>query len=175
MVRPAVRSLPAPSLFGILPAATLTAPPTSKKTVFNKSLVPAKDLAMPAFGFIDVCFCLDATFSMYSELAQVKSTIANLINKISSKVRTEGITLRFSIVAYHDHCDPVVLKIQDFTDAEDATKFSEKLVASGGGDEPEAAHDALLAATKQLTWMEVPHTPMLRYIFHILDAPPHGR
>ena len=48
------------------------------------------------------------------------------------------------------------------------------MASGGGGDEPEAAHDALLAACEQLTWMEVPHTPMLRYIFHILDAPPHG-
>ncbi len=46
--------------------------------------------------------------------------------------------------------------------------------ASGGGDEPEAAHDGLLDACN-LNWVEVPGTPMLRYIFHILDAPPHGK
>ena len=71
---------------------------------------------MSAFGFIDVCFCLDATGSMSCELAQVKSTIASLIHKISNKVQTEGITLRFAIVAYHDHGDPLLLRIQNFTD-----------------------------------------------------------
>ena len=186
-IRPARRALPAPpAMFGpprpaisssLFPAATTvySVPSVSNGTIFTKSSIPSKDLAMPAFGFIDVCFCLDATFSMYSELAQVKSTIASLIHKISNKVQTEGITLRFAIVAYHDHCDAVVLRIQDFTDAVEATKFSESLNANGGGDEPEAAHDGLLAACKQLTWMEVPHTPTLRYIFHILDAPPHGK
>jgi hypothetical protein len=59
---------------------------------------------------------------------------------------TEGITLRFAIVAYHDHCDPTLLRIQDFTDADEAIRFSNSLVANGGGDEPEAAHDGLLTA-----------------------------
>jgi hypothetical protein len=181
-VRPSRPALPAPVSFFAPPPMTFVPsvrPSTSgkppKSTVFTKSSIPAKDLAIPAFGFIDVCFCLDATYSMYSELAQVKSTISSLIKKISSKVRTEGISLRFGIVAYHDHCDPFVLRIQDFSDPEEAIKFSDSLEANGGGDEPEAAHDGLLAACKILDWMEVPHTPMLRYIFHILDAPPHGK
>ena len=49
------------------------------------------------------------------------------------------------------------------------------LSAGGGGDEPEAAHDALLEAATKLNWVELAGTPVLRYIFHILDAPPHGK
>jgi hypothetical protein len=30
---------------------------------------------IPSFGFIDICFCIDATGSMTSELAQVQSAI----------------------------------------------------------------------------------------------------
>lgn len=72
-----------------------------KKTIFK---APSKDnLPLPAFGFIDVCFCVDATGSMVGELAQVQSTIVAIIQKISNKVRTEGITLRFAIVTYRDH------------------------------------------------------------------------
>ncbi len=47
--------------------------------------------------------------------------------------------------------------------------------AFGGGDEPEAAHDGLLLSAKNLRWAEVDGTPVLRYIFHIADAPPHGK
>lgn len=45
----------------------------------------------------------------------------------------------------------------------------------GGGDEPEAAHDGLLLSAQKLNWAQVAGTPVLRYIFHIADAPPHGK
>ena len=61
-------------------------PWTTKATVFKTS--SRSNLPLPGFGFIDVCFCLDVTSSMCGELAQVQSTIANLIEKISSKVST---------------------------------------------------------------------------------------
>jgi len=145
----------------------------SKATIFKTA---SKDnLPLPAFGFIDICFCLDATGSMSGELAQVQSIIGAIIEKIQNKVRTEGITLRFAVVAYRDHCDSNLIEIQDFTDAHDTIQFVNKITANGGGDEPEAAHDGLLAACKNINWVELPGTPMLRYIFHILDAPPHGK
>lgn len=72
-----------------------------KKTVFKTK---SKDhLPIPAFGFIDVCFCIDATGSMGSELAQAQSTILSIINNIENKVQTEGLTLRFAVVSYRDH------------------------------------------------------------------------
>ncbi len=43
------------------------------------------------------------------------------------------------------------------------------------GDYPEAALDGLHAAATQINWREAKHTPSLRYIFHIADAPPHGK
>jgi hypothetical protein len=112
---------------------------------------------------------------MGGELAQVQSTIVAIIERIQNKVRTEGVTLRFSVVAYRDHGDFNVVEHQDFTDAVDTISYVKKLTAYGGGDEPEAAHDGLLDACKNLTWVEMPGTPMLRYIFHVLDAPPHGK
>lgn len=71
---------------------------------------------------------------MSSELAQVQSIINSLIEKIQNKVRTEGITLRFAVVAYRDHGDSNIIEAQDFTDAHDTIPFVNKLVASGGGD-----------------------------------------
>jgi hypothetical protein len=46
----------------------------------NKS--KSKDLQIPAFGFIDVCFCVDSTGSMSSELAQVQEVIKAIITNI---------------------------------------------------------------------------------------------
>ena len=66
-------------------------------------------------------------------------------------------------------------QIKDFTDANDTIDYVNRLNASGGGDEPEAAHDGLIDACQKLNWVELPGTPMLRYIFHVADAPPHGK
>jgi hypothetical protein len=91
--RSAVPSLPAPVA---IPASTGTT--LIRARSIDKSLKPSKatifkasskdNLPLPAFGFIDVCFCIDATGSMCSELAQVQSTIVSIIQKIESKVRT---------------------------------------------------------------------------------------
>lgn len=105
--RPAVPSAPA----AVLPVSAGTT--LIRAASLDKSIRPSKatifkaaskdNLPLPAFGFIDVCFCVDATGSMCAELAQVQSTIVSIIEKIQSKVRTEGITLRFAIVTYRDH------------------------------------------------------------------------
>lgn len=66
-------------------------------------------------------------------------------------------------------------EFKDFTDAHEATNYVNTLTATGGGDEPEAVHDGLIDSCQKLNWVEVPGTPILRYIFHIADAAPHGR
>ena len=166
--KPAVPSVPL-----MTPPVPVPAVVPVKKTLFKTS--SRSNLPLPAFGFIDICFCLDTTGSMGGELAQAQSTIKNIIHHISNKVMTEGITLRFAVVSYKDHGDSNMIQVQDFTDSDEAIVFTNKLYASGGGDEPEAAHDGILTACKKLKWMEISGTPMLRYIFHVLDAPPHGK
>ncbi len=147
-----------------------------KKTIFKTK---SKDhLPIPAFGFIDVCFCIDATGSMGSELAQAQSTILSIIHNIENKVQTEGLTLRFAVVSYRDHPpqdSSYVTRALDFTDGHEAGEYVKKLEAGGGGDFPEAVHDGLMHCCKNLNWVELPGTPILRYIFHIADAPPHGK
>lgn len=93
-------------------------------------------------------------------------------------MKTEGLQLRFAIVSYRDHPpqdSSYVTNHLDFTDQYEAIEYLKKLSAMGGGDEPEAAHDGLLLSAKKLNWAEVSGTPVLRYIFHIADAPPHGK
>lgn len=73
-VRPAVPSRPAvPAVPAVLPASVDSkivrarsldkSIKPSKATIFKTS---SKDLPLPAFGFVDVCFCVDATGSMSS-------------------------------------------------------------------------------------------------------------
>lgn len=185
--RPARPSLPAvPAAPAVVPASTGSAIVRSKS--IDRSIKPSKatifktssrdNLPLPAFGFIDICFCVDATGSMSSELAQVQSTIVAIIKKIENKVRTEGVTLRFAVVTYRDHPPQdhtYVTQFKDFTDANECVAYVNKLNASGGGDEPEAVHDGLIDSCQKLNWVEMPGTPMLRYIFHVADAPPHGK
>lgn len=129
--KPAKKSMPAPVH---LPSVQ---PTNIKKTIFKTK---SKDhLPIPAFGFIDVCFCIDATGSMSSELAQAQSTIHSIINNIEKKVQTEGLTLRFAIVSYRDHPpqeSTYVTQALDFTDGHEAGEYVNKLQAWGGGDEP---------------------------------------
>ena len=71
--RPAVPSLPPPPAVMPLPPvpipATSSAVRTKSKSSIQKATIlkpSSKDLPLPAFGFIDICFCLDATGSMCS-------------------------------------------------------------------------------------------------------------
>jgi hypothetical protein len=159
------------------PVPSASSPPANiKKTIFKTK---SKDhLPLPAFGFIDVCFCIDATGSMSGELSQAQSTIQSIIHNIENKVQTEGLTLRFAVVSYRDHPpqeSSYVTQALDFTDGNEAIAYVKNLHAWGGGDAPEAVHDGLMHCCKNLNWVELQGTPVLRYIFHISDAHPHGK
>ena len=93
-------------------------------------------------------------------------------------MQTEGIELRFAVVTYRDHPpqdSTYVTKVQDFTDDRAIRNYIQSLDATGGGDFAEAVHDGLLVAARDLSWRNYPMVPSLRYIFHVADAPPHGK
>lgn len=86
-MRPAVPSRPAPvSMMMPPPPVYSPVPPVrsasrsasrlsmkNKVTKFKSAM--GDDLSIPSFGYIDVCFCVDATGSMSGEVAQVQSVI----------------------------------------------------------------------------------------------------
>lgn len=112
----------------------------SQPTLNKGTVLSAKDdkcRPLPAFGVIEVCFCIDATGSMSSYLAQAKSTVVSLISKIEEKVHSEGIELRFAVVTYRDHPpqeSTYVTKIKDFTNDKEIRDYINGLDAHGGGD-----------------------------------------
>ena len=123
-------------------------------------------------GFIglDLCICIDTTGSMSSYITQSKEAIKAIITNLCEKGGVSKSALRFSIVGYKDHCDPVVVNSTDFTSDAEAIKVLERFKADGGGDPPEAVFDGLYTAYN-MSWK----AENLKMIFHILDAPPHGK
>jgi len=121
---------------------------------------------------VDVVFCCDATGSMSPYIEGSKSTIERMIEETIE--RFQGVEVKFGFVAYRDHKDKVMLEIKDLADSEEVINFMDDVEANGGGDIAEAVHDGLNAAITQMSWRDGDNS-RIRMIFHITDAPPHGK
>jgi FtsZ-binding cell division protein ZapB len=51
---------------------------------------------------LDICFCIDATGSMYGIISSVKKCIVEVAQRITT---TTGMVGRFALVVYRDYCD----------------------------------------------------------------------
>jgi Mg-chelatase subunit ChlD len=116
---------------------------------------------------LDLLFILDTTGSMGEEIERLRTTI-ELINlnlsSLSSRPR-----IRFGMVLYRDRGDDYVTQIVPFTENLDGFQASlDRVVADGGGDDPEDLQAALQAALR-LSW----NRGGIRLAFVITDAAPH--
>jgi Mg-chelatase subunit ChlD len=116
---------------------------------------------------IDLAFVLDTTGSMAEEIDAIKDTITAVAKKLTPQ---QGISVRIALVAYKDYGDEYVTKTYPFTTdvAGFRTTISE-IMASGGGDTPEAVNEAMHAASL-LGWRD---DAFARFAFLVADAPPH--
>jgi hypothetical protein len=124
---------------------------------------------------VDVCFVIDATGSMGKYFGKMKQTITCIIEKtleLMKKLRKSSSDFRFAIVDYRDHPKEAdyLFHTCDFTTDSLASAYVENLKSGEGGDFPEAVLDGLEAACT-LKWRDKTD----RLLFHILDAPPHGK
>ena len=118
---------------------------------------------------VDICMLLDCTGSMSPYIDAMKSDIVDLVASLGDLY--PNIPLRVAFVGYRDHCDgdqrlaifPFSMAVSDFK------TFVGSQRAHGGGDGPEDVFGALKAAT-ELEWAAA-----TRFIFHIGDAPCHGK
>jgi len=124
-------------------------------------------------SIVDVVFCCDATGSMSAHIESSKRTIKKIMQDTIDKFA--GVEVKFGFVWYRDHCDGIVTGVKDLNTAEEITKFVQGVNASGGGDTPEAVHCGLSDAILKIFWREGPKKKRVRIIFHITDAPPHGK
>eukprot|EP00331_Platyophrya_macrostoma_P012908 CAMPEP_0176415582 /NCGR_PEP_ID=MMETSP0127-20121128/5885_1 /TAXON_ID=938130 /ORGANISM="Platyophrya macrostoma, Strain WH" /LENGTH=311 /DNA_ID=CAMNT_0017795591 /DNA_START=1167 /DNA_END=2102 /DNA_ORIENTATION=- len=126
---------------------------------------------------IDVCICIDTTGSMESFITQSKEAIKIIIKTVSAINNSYQDRFLFSIVSYKDHANDyskdrseLVVESLDFTTNINAISFLDSLKAVGGDDAPEAVFDGLYSAHDK-SW----RAESIKIMFHILDAPPHGK
>ena len=118
---------------------------------------------------LDILFLLDATGSMDDEIDQLKATIAEVsqrINRLPSQA-----DLRLGMTLYRDEGDEFVTATFDFThDVDVFAEALDRVVADGGGDNPEALDEALAEALGAPSWR--PAAQAVQLVFLVADAPP---
>ena len=117
---------------------------------------------------LDLLIMLDCTGSMRPYIHEAKSKIRSFVSSIDEVY--PDIQLRIAFVGYRDYSDKTRLVVLAFTSKIDAFEnIVAQQEAKGGGDGPEDITGALKVAS-ELKWESA-----LRVMFHIGDAPCHGR
>lgn len=119
---------------------------------------------------VDLAFVVDTTGSMGSLIAAAQNQMISMLEELT---RAANINLWLGVVEYRDHPpqDNMLYKVYPLTeDLQKAQKAIRGLQATGGGDEPEAVLDGIVAACNELLWWK--HSR--RLIVLVGDAPPHG-
>jgi hypothetical protein len=118
--------------------------------------------------FLDLVFVVDTTGSMGDELAWLTRDLNAIVRR--AREGLPGLDVRYGLVVYRDDGDEYVVRNFGFTDQASTMRSNLRAqVATGGGDYPEAAADALASAAA-LDWRRGQGE---RLLFHIADAPPH--
>ena len=116
----------------------------------------------------DLCFLIDCTGSMDPYIAQVKMKIDDLVDHC--KMTFPDLVLKVAFVGYRDHCDKERIISLPFTgEITHFKSFVSNVRAYGGGDAAEDVFGGLEEAG-QLQW-----TAPNRILFHVADAPCHGK
>lgn len=115
---------------------------------------------------LDVALVLDTTGSMGDEIAAIKATLREVTQRLRADDRAAD--LRFGAVLYRDISDRYVTRTFPFSSLDAFERLLEQVEADGGGDTPEALHEALEVTVDELKWRE----DAARVAFVIADAPP---
>ncbi|PPQ74096.1 hypothetical protein CVT26_006475 [Gymnopilus dilepis] len=122
---------------------------------------------------LDVVFLQDTTGSQGPYIQSARKAIRDICDKIAASGGLSRDLIRFGLIAFRDHPpqeNTYVTKPFNFTsDVEVMQKNLGTLIASGGGDGPEA-QTAALAEALNLEWQE----KAIKIVILITDAPPHG-
>lgn len=132
------------------------------ETVFGKILKDSETSEA-----LDVAFVLDTTASMGPYIDQVKVNLVKFLTELQKKKDT-----RVAILEYRDSDDFLNRVNTPLTKDLQAVKTGvQALTVSGGGDQPEAVLDALVAAKNSLSW----DPKAKRVVLLMGDAPPHPK
>ncbi|KAJ7121553.1 hypothetical protein C8R44DRAFT_786454 [Mycena epipterygia] len=123
---------------------------------------------------IDVVFLHDATGSQQPYIDVARRYVTDNIPLIEARAKRNGGDTRYRVVAFRDHKEQgdawIVHDTNPFTmDPSVLQRQLDALVASGGGDGPEAQIDALDAVLRS-SWRQ----NVKKIVILITDSPPHG-
>jgi len=152
-------------------------PPPANSSGSESSRPQAQDGANPPTTAndkpLDVVFLQDTTGSQGPYIQSARKAIRDICDKISASGDLPKDLIRFGLIAFRDHPpqdNTYVTKSFGFTsDVETMQKNLSSLIASGGGDGPEA-QTAALAEALNLEWAE----NAVKMVILITDSPPHG-
>ena len=117
---------------------------------------------------LDLLFLLDASGSMADEIDRLKSSIAEVAQRID---RLPGdIDVRCGMTLYRDTGDSFLTATFNFGPSVDASGFALSQVVAGGGGDSEALDEALAEALAKPSWRPTGET--IQLIFLVADAPP---
>lgn len=123
----------------------------------------------PARSRLDLEFLVDATGSMGDEIAQLKTSLADIAARIDSLPAHPDV--RFALTIYRDRGDEFLTRTWNFTsDVAAFQKEIEGVTADGGGDVPEDVQQGLHDALVKPSWRD-PGT--VKLVLLVGDAPPH--
>jgi len=114
---------------------------------------------------LDLALIVDTTGSMGDELEYLKVELKDVLDRFLER----NIKINLALIFYRDEGDAYVTKVFDFTD--DLLSQIDNLgqqISSGGGDYPEAVHEALEKADN-LSWSD----ESIKIAIHVCDAPIH--
>lgn len=119
---------------------------------------------------LELGLLLDCTGSMCSWIERAKTTLKEIISNVVQSC-DGNLDVRVCFVGYRDHCDKKRFEIMPFTSDIDKVKtFISGVNATGGGDFPEDVVGGLRKCL-DLKWSD----NSSKQVFHIFDAPCHGR
>ena len=119
------------------------------------------------YSVADICFVCDITGSMDKYLRVIKESLGDFVKSILPIIKEYP---RLSFIGFRDKNDKEQIVFKDFTqDTDDMLDFIKGIKCIGGGD---VAEDLVTPLRKAL---EINWEADLRYVYLLLDAPPHGQ
>ena len=118
---------------------------------------------------LDLMLMIDTTGSMSDELRYLQKELEDVLHRIGQA--GEGVSIHMSVNFYRDEGDDYIVRDFEFTgDHASALQQLLRQEADGGGDYPEAVHQALDSIVYGHQW----RNDAVKLCFFVLDAPPHS-
>ncbi len=136
--------------------------------VYGLAEVLAEDVGLTVTK-LDLMLMVDTTGSMSDELQYLQTELEDVINRIYQAA--EGLSIHVSVNFYRDEDDDYLVRDFEFTaDIPSAISQLKRQRTDGGGDYPEAVHNALENIVYEHQWRD----GAVKLCFFVLDAPPHS-